>query len=62
LHINQLVIDLFYGFQGKFLRFFGVERACLAPMSCLTISLEQRPIIHEMKKKPFMEKRGRLII
>jgi len=31
LHIHELVIDLFYGFQGKFLIFSEVERVCLAP-------------------------------
>jgi hypothetical protein len=51
LHIYELVIDLFYGFQGKFLIFFGVERVCLARKLCLTISLGQRPRSHQMKKK-----------
>jgi len=30
LHIYELVLDLFYGFQGKFLRFFGFNRPASA--------------------------------
>jgi len=30
LHIHELVLDLFYGFQGKFLRFFGFNRPASA--------------------------------